>query len=1622
MYMKKFLLPALVAVAFHTASFAQMVYPDLVPLTEQQQARLAAVEEVKAPLIRGHLTLPVTVDNSALPYFRPLFVQSGLECGQASSIGLGLTYELDAKRNLPANVSQNQYATYFTYDYLNQGANAGVSFLESWEIVKRVGNPTVYDYGGLSAGGPTRWMTGYNLYYNAMHNRITDVGVIYINSPEGINNLKSWIYNHMGSSTPGGVAHFYSQFGAVNDQLPAGTPLAGQYVVTAWGPSPNHAMTILGYNDSICFDYNGDGQYTNNLDINGDGILDVRDWEIGGFKVANTYGNVSNWANQGFAWATYKSFAENPSSGGIWNNAAYIAYAKQNLEPRLTMKVTLKHTSRNKLKVVAGVAGNISATEPEVTLNLPILDYQGGDLYMQGGSTEADKTIELGLDATPLLSEITSGQPARFFLMVQENDPSNQATGQIVSFDLIDYNSGSTLIPGGFSNVPLVENGTTTLSIPATISFNNPGITTASLPEAKIYEPYTKQLNVSGGTSPYKWRMAIDYSETGSASVMPNGNAQALSVNNSSSGYATLQLPFPFPYYGKSYTTIYPHVDGYMMFEDHPVPWPYIIFEKTFFRNTRCISPYMGKPLVMMSSEGDGIWYQGSPDSAMIRWRLSVYGNTSGTELNFAVTLFPDGQIRFYYGTMNSSSSMRWISGLSNGDGLNYHFTSITDTLAQPANNSSFLFTTQPYPTEMSLSSDGVFSGTPQKSYTNLPLKFYVEDNNFLFSTRTLNFNTKGVEINYLVDAGGDSLIEYGETVHLTPVLKNVSNTTLHNVVMHLAVNDPFISLSDSLEPIGTLNPGQSVSFPDAFTFGVSNFIPDGHLLSVAGQLTATEDNFNRTVQMPASSAVPVVASVSVSDGNNNILMPGESGNLLVTLQNKGGSVATNLITTLAVIDPYITIQQGTALADTLGANESQVFSFPIMVSSSCPEGHIALAGLSLEGDKDVTLDDTVFFNIGPIVEDFETGTYTKYPWHFSGNSNWTLSLLQPYEGTYCSQSGSIIDSQESSMYLTLDILAPADISFYRKVSSESNYDYLYFYIDGNEMAKWAGDVPWGLASFPVDAGTHTFTWKYKKDYSVSTGADKAWVDYISWPPMSNLLLIANAGADDIACSGQGHQLSGQVMNATNLFWSTNGDGTFQNTGTVNAIYFPGAEDLNSGMVTLTLHASNGTLPSVTDSMILSIFPGPVSNAGPDQTICYGSTLALTQATAANHTSVLWSTPGDGTFDDPTILNPVYTPGTSDLLNGVVMLMLTVTGNTECLPVVDAMNLYINQEILTNAGSDMTIQYNTATQLSGSASGGSGSFSASWEPAALLTNPTVFNPVTLPLLSNQTFTLTATNLLTGCSSSDQVTITVTGGPLNVTATSAPSSICAGEQSQLSATGTGGSGSYTWSWTSNPPGFTSTLQNPVVTPGETTIYSVEMNDGFASVFASATVNVMNVPAPSIPQGPNAVNVAITTSTTYITEPGASQYSWSFGPAEAGTAVPDGPSCIVFWDPAFNGIATLNVTATNSCGTGAPSDTLFIIANTEVGQAENPEVNDMQIYPNPGKGLFNIYLGDTGEYCFKVTDLQGRLAATLTTMVGESGKLQLNLAGLPSGSYLLKAIGRKQTHTAKLNIVR
>ncbi|MCD4696409.1 MAG: hypothetical protein K8S16_09245, partial [Bacteroidales bacterium] len=86
--------------------------------------------------------------------------------------------------------------------------------------------------------------------------------------------------------------------------------------------------------------------------------------------------------------------------------------------------------------------------------------------------------------------------------------------------------------------------------------------------------------------------------------------------------------------------------------------------------------------------------------------------------------------------------------------------------------------------------------------------------------------------------------------------------------------------------------------------------------------------------------------------------------------------------------------------------------------------------------------------------------------------------------------------------------------------------------------------------------------------------------------------------------------------------------------------------------------------------------------------------------------------------------------------------------------------------------------------------------------------------------------------------------------VHVVASAEPSDICVGESVQLDATASGGYGNYSYSWTSDPPGFNSSLQNPVVAPTTNTTYYVEVSDGFDSDTGSVLVSVFLTEPPSM----------------------------------------------------------------------------------------------------------------------------------------------------------------------------
>jgi len=1077
----------------------------LTTLTLQEEIQLMGIPELKVPQGYPLRDLPAVVDNSTQPYMRPVFNQAGLCCGQAAGIAYGFTYEIDRARNLDASQPLNQYVTHFPWNFMNGGNGwYGVSYLHSFQIVKDCGMPNVVDYGGsLSYGGSQRWMSGYQEYFNGMHHRLNNVYQVHGATPEGLQIIKSWLYDHLEGSSIGGVCNFYAQYVSASNTLPAGTPEAGKYVLTNFGSSANHAMTIVGYNDSIRWDYNGDGQYTNNIDITGDGIVNMRDWEIGGFKMVQSYGGVPNWGDQGYAYMMYKTIADPISSNGIWNHCVHVLDVKETYDPKLTARIILKHDWRGKIGVSIGMANNATANSPEISFVYPIFDYQATNQYMQGGTTEEDKTIEFGLDLSEILSYIQMDQDIKFFLNVVEKDPANQGTGDVIHFSIYDHTAGGVEIISPQSNVPLNENDTTTLTVIHAFNFDRVHIVDETLPPAPPGQPFSYQLTAAGGTPPYSWQMDKTYAENNSTASFPNVTAVQLSPSNNSNGKVTRALDFDFPFFDSTYSSVTLYVDGYLMFDAQLYPYPYFIDDKVLFEITRNISPFMNQHQNIVTGAGQGLYYEGDANSATFRWKTCIEGNTSQV-LNYAVTLYPDGKIEFYYGNNAPTGEFLWVSGISDGDNYNHQQTLHSNKPAIPVNHKTELL---PYtfPPELSLSEEGVLSGTPLYAYNaeDIPLK--VTDNNFITSKKTLPLSGNGIVVLDSINSGGNQVIEFGETVFQSVKLLNIEDQPITNATMKIHINDPYVTLTDSTQDLGTLPVGVTMRYINAFTFEISPEIPDNHLIEITSEITSDTSTWESNLAHYAYAAAASISEVLVDDDNNR-LDPGDTSQMVISIVNSGGAAATSVYAVLSSADPNVTILDGLHNIALLGANTTEQATYVVRISDDALSGHVITFILDLTGDQGFAASDTFDLPVGMFQENFETGDFSQFAWGCLGQRGWVIDHEMAYEGTFSSKSGPITHSEESSLVLDFTAQMEGNVSFFTLVSCEddtsanNNFDYLAFFIDGTEMARWDGQTGWDYHEFPVEPGYHHLEWRYHKDHSENRGYDAAWVDLISFP------------------------------------------------------------------------------------------------------------------------------------------------------------------------------------------------------------------------------------------------------------------------------------------------------------------------------------------------------------------------------------------------------------------------------------------------------------------------------------------------------------------------------------------
>lgn len=370
-----------------------------------------------------------------------------------------------------------------------------------------------------------------------------------------------------------------------------------------------------------------------------------------------------------------------------------------------------------------------------------------------------------------------------------------------------------------------------------------------------------------------------------------------------------------------------------------------------------------------------------------------------------------------------------------------------------------------------------------------------------------------------IVDLSGNNngAADYNEIINLHYTLTNLGVAAATGVSAVLSTTDEYITITDDNHTWGDIAP-EAVSLQnDAFAFTVDYFVPDQH--TVIFDLTVTDSEGHTwvshpTLQLnaPQLQILNFTAEEKSGDGDGKI-EAGEIMTVHINNNNKGHANMGNAVAAISSDDNFVIISQNTQDIAALNIETPNQSSFDVQILPTVAENDIFHFTYTLAQNDEygLTKDFEMLVNIR--AEDFESGDYTTYPWTVANNYPWTIDNTQKYEGTYSSKSGSIDDGQKSILEITMTASENGIISFYKKVSSEQDWDFLRFFIDGQEKGSWSGEVDWSQENYPVTAAEHTFRWEYEKDPYYGAGEDAAWLDFIILPKSNDIVqCVADAG------------------------------------------------------------------------------------------------------------------------------------------------------------------------------------------------------------------------------------------------------------------------------------------------------------------------------------------------------------------------------------------------------------------------------------------------------------------------------------------------------------------------------
>lgn len=545
-----------------------------------------------------------------------------------------------------------------------------------------------------------------------------------------------------------------------------------------------------------------------------------------------------------------------------------------------------------------------------------------------------------------------------------------------------------------------------------------------------------------------------------------------------------------------------------------------------------------------------------------------------------------------------------------------------------------------------------------------------------------------------------------------------------------------------------------------------------------------------------------------------------------------------------------------TALSDQSGCVGTSLGGAVDVIVNPLPTASISGGGSYCEGSAAPTI---TFTFTGSIPIDF---TYTDgvTPVTVTGHNALTFDIINPGEGTYAvtalsDNNGCAATSLGVPVPVVEHALPTASTAGGGTVCSDSALPDVVFTFTGTPPFDFTYSD--GTTSTVVNGhGTNMYT---VTGATAGTWSVTALTDAIGCAAVdlgSSVAVIvepaatATAGSAQMICIGGNANLTGSSIggSATTGTWSIlsqppGGDGALSDenpTANPAGVSFT-ATIAGDYILRLTTDEPTGVCAAATDDVIITVSAGAIVDAGPVQTICESGTAQLA-ASFSGATGITWSTLGDGSFDDVTKVDAIYTPGPTDITNQTVTLVVTTGG--PCAPVVDDVVITIDDNPIVEAGVPQTICSAASIVLNGSFGGsatglqwttsGDGNFDDATDPnASYAPGPAD--------AANGSVVLTATATGSCPGFIDNVTITI-----NQAATvdaGSPQTVCIGNTVSLGATIGGSATSMTWTTSGDGTFDLATNPNAIYTPGANDIAN-------GMVTLTATTNNPPGPCPAV----------------------------------------------------------------------------------------------------------------------------------------------------------------------------